>query len=1308
MPKLSHPYVCLFVMVMIMVMVCSSGGAADSRVPARFRVRSTVVAPDPGAYTATMGEGPVNSWMGIAAWEPMMFRRLFFAKGDSASQIILSKTEIDMYDSIHSGLWDGARVRVYRIVNGRLVKIREDRVRHHRASGWNKGAMGLHGRLIAPDCNTAKLWLDPWSRRGVKYYFCVRAVNQAGEESADSNVVAVDAPVRSPKKGELPKNRFVRSKRRKHKSRKKSAPAAEIGNNTPVAKLPAPAGLRASVDRNTGVITLSWQPVKIGEVGGYMICQSDYAPAQQEGFGIDLVGKPADSAKVIKTNDMIFLDKEFFSWDRKARYSNRVFGSHQGCNPPLTPFDNGVDKTWKYVPHPGPIPPEFKDRGRTCLFMNIRKNDKITLKKYNNAGINQHWYKVLTPDRTYVVEFWARQEGLAEPKITFCLTGAHDGRRKKEKGVQPLEFMVSGKWKKYRGTFKVKFIQKQSGVGQMCLVFTGPGKVWLDNWRVYEQGTDYMDFPQVEYEALRKSHLAFLRTHAVIKTPFGYSMENYTNPVGVSGPSGTGRLSEHTLPSFLRIMRKAHVNPWLQIEMCMAEDEWQGLVEYLAASFDPKVDNPAKKHWAHKRFMQGHPAPWINDFDRFLLEISNETWNRMFRPWCFNWHEMTDAATGRVFRNGEIYGIFQEYVISIMKQSPYWTPAVAKKVQFVYGGWAIQTGENGYGQQAASTGRSTRHVLVAGYNGGWDEKEKSLSANDAGFYKILCQVNQVAIPRTMNMLATLDQQRKKGISYFLGTYEAGPGYSLPNTISKAQVEQESRAMKSLAAGTATLDNFLVRGYYGFRIQNFFTFSRNRNFWSSHARLVHGGQAYPAWKLLSLYNREGAGDFLLVQTAGVPTTNLAPTRRRRGVENAPLIAVYVTRRHKRYNVFVISRKLDHYPDRNDDGFTPVRIDLPFAAPKSITLYRMEGDPRAHNLDSDKVGIVKREVPAAEFTNPFVLSEKTGAHARGLPPAATYLYVFEGCEAVQENGLLAEIVPAAGQSLPASNPDMRMLINFNKPVREFSAGAVRVSGTAGAIKAAVSPAAGSHSTSFLVRPIGVLGDGSVDIELPAGVVKSIDGKLVNAGAKRSIQFKMPEGVALRLLAWDFADGLKNRYKDRAVPSTYNLPVVRPSKLISGPRPLLGDNGYYNMDGVGAWAFGTEEPDPKSYYEWSLTPASGRRICITRVKVGLYCLSKTVAAKVLLSCSNDNFATSIRLNLVAPAPIVKQQLRYNSGIMAVADCSKVKELQNLDKPVTFRIQLFGFKKNVVAGLGKIGYNGKGDDIVVEGKSFKQAMDQ
>jgi hypothetical protein len=214
-------------------------------------------------------------------------------------------------------------------------------------------------------------------------------------------------------------------------------------------------------------------------------------------------------------------------------------------------------------------------------------------------------------------------------------------------------------------------------------------------------------------------------------------------------------------------------------------------------------------------------------------------------------------------------------------------------------------------------------------------------------------------------------------------------------VSETQHRAQEQVMKSLAAGTATLDAFLARAYLGFELQNFFTFGRGE-LWTSHAKWYSGGQAYPSWEALALFNGEATGRMLRTETISVPSVALPAVERRRAVQKAPLAAVYATQMGDRLSVVVLSRKVAAFPVAGDDGFTPVALELPLERAKSVTLYRLGGAAEANNVKAQDVKVARVALPAALARRRFELNAASGADERGLPPAATYLYVFDGIE------------------------------------------------------------------------------------------------------------------------------------------------------------------------------------------------------------------------------------------------------------------------------------------------------------------------
>lgn len=906
-----------------------------------------------------------------SGFEPPVYRNKYIATKDAPNRVYAPAEMLSHWDTLREGFLDGAGVHVYRIENGRFRMVRSGHIPEggFHVSGWLPLIQG--DEVLPADSPHYVFHWANYNRPDAKYYFTVRAIDYSGNLSTPADAYSVSRPG---KVTEGQNSGGTVKFRPSHLTLDSSVP-------------PAPQNLRGRIDRD-GSLTLEWDPVEASDVAGYIVYRSDYPPQQQKGYYFDIAEPAASPEQYIKAGDMVVVDKKFFSASRNRDLSNRVWGAwneYRILLPGLVDFfsDESDRKSWTLVPHEADSPVE--EKGETYLKVRLGFAEKAQIGTYNHSGTAQYWYPVLE-HKPYKVEFWMRVEGKGHAR--FLLTGFyHDSIP----SVQPIEFNVSPEWKKYTATFTPPMVQKSDRPNQMMLELTGPGTFDIDNLRVYRADIGYMDLSPEDYAELRHSGMQALRTHGFVKTGTRtYNLEQLTNTPGVV--SGTPKLN--TLPQTLNMMRKAGVNPWLQIEFHLSPEEWLGFVEYMAAPYDTSKDTPARKPWAYKRYQQGQERPWTDEFNRIYFELSNETWNGLFQPWVFD--SMTDAATGKHYDSGQVYGMYQEYVRSILRSSPYWKSAgLDGKFKFVLGGWANQK----YGQDAVTASPSSDYFSIAAYNGGWDDGEGPPKLDVQSFFNLLAQVNQEAIPVAGRHASEMQAARLQNPSTkaSLATYEAGPGYALNglnnDRVSKVQADEQEQVMKSLAAGTATLDSFLARAYFGFTLQNFFTFDHG-DLWKSHAPWFHGGQAYPSWKLLSLFNTQATGDMLRTDTLSVPSADLKAFKRRQSVRKAPLVAVYATRHHERYSVFVVSRKVPGYPVAGDDGYTPVTIDLPFGKARQVTLYRMAGDPMANNILSENVKVERIPLSPESVSKHFTLGEANGASSRGLPPAATYLYVFDG--------------------------------------------------------------------------------------------------------------------------------------------------------------------------------------------------------------------------------------------------------------------------------------------------------------------------
>lgn len=974
----------VFFMAFCMLIGCRAADDAPFayRKSAHFRITDEVVNPGLEPFAATIpavGNSLIDINVSNTGFEPLVYRNIYTAQQNAPDRIVVEPNALSHYDTLREGFLDGAEVRVYRIENGRFDVVRTDRIPEggFHVSGWH--AVHPSARIVPPTSPRYVFRWDGHNRPDVPYYFTVRAVDRNGSLSPPAGAVKFIRP-RDTGKGQSPTELIdFRSPRQ----------------TTSASSLLAPSGLRGQLQTD-GSLVLEWdrQP-EMRDLAGFIVYRSDYPPEQHAGYYIQLSREPLLPREHIRAGDLVIIGKKFYSSSRNRLFSNRVWGA-PGETSLLFPgtinyfSDETPGKSWELVPHPTNTPVD--QPGETCLKLTLAAGVKEIVGVYNHSGKTQGYYPVIEPS-AYQVEAWMRQEGAGS--VRFKMEGFYGSGTNL---ISPVAFNVGPQWTRHIATFRPATVQDNATPGRMAIEFTGPGTFYIDNFRVYRADASYLDLLPRQYDDIANSTLSALRTHGLVRTKFRTSdMEQLTNEGGVVSGTWAG----NTFPQLLKIIRRTGTRPWLQIEFHMGPQEWLGFVEYMAAPYDPAIDTPTAKPWAHKRHAQGQARPWIEEFDRIYIELGNETWNRIFKPWVFG--PMTDAANGRNYSAGQAYGLFQEHVIKIMRESPYWRHArLDDKISFVIGGW----GWLPYGREAAEMSPSSRYLTIGAYNGGWDEGEGPPKLDSASLFNVLSHVNQTAIPLAehhQRELRELNARRKVQIQ--LGTYEAGPGYALNGLnnarITEAEAREQEQVMKSLAAGTATLDSFLARAYRGFTLQNFFGY-KTGPYWASHAPWYYGGQPYPSWQLLSLFNTHATGDMLRTEILSVPVTDLKPFERRKGASNVPLATVYATRKNNRHALVVISRKVPDYPFAGDDGYTPVVVDLPFDRAGSLTLYRMTGEPRANNLLSPRNVMIERLDLGAVTSRQFVLNAASGADDRGLPPASTFVYVFENTASTAVRG------------------------------------------------------------------------------------------------------------------------------------------------------------------------------------------------------------------------------------------------------------------------------------------------------------------
>jgi hypothetical protein len=888
-------------------------------------VYSEVINPSLLPITASVGDIGNGHRLTIGSFQPPRFRYRFTPTSGSANTITLTDHAATKFDSWREGMLNGGEVRVWRVVSGVMTLVRTSAITAHRASGWNN-ITGTN-RIVPSGTTSFAIRFDSWNKPNATQWFAVRAVSSVGNQSVPSTAATHTTPDPWPSTPAAPTNTTTT----------KTLTGVTDGGIT------APTGLVVTPSNGGMTVTLSWDAV--GGVDGYIVLMSDYDPSEHNGYGLDL----ASHATPILAGDMVYAYKTFREINRSALLTNRVWNVFLEYFNFVHPVSTGANiQVWgdesatKYTLEDHDIGTAIPGKGQTYARITVPSGQSARVSRYNHASKDQvnDFYPVLSPLKTYRVECWIKADANRTATFNPDLRNASGGAVSAS-----VTWNVTTAWAKFTHEFTPEFEWATgSGVGLMRLEL-GEG-VWdVDSVFIFEAGTPHL--AATPETLARASGLGAFRFHEPTRTKQGpYDLIELTNAAGYINCKAARHRTYHSL---LQNAVDCGVNPWLQIEPHFTTEEWDGLVEWLSGTTGT---------WAAKRAANGRVAPWTDAFDTIYFEIGNETWNNLFSPWTFE--GMTDSATSEAYSGGEVYGMFQEYVISRFKASPHWTPEIEGKFKFVLGGWGFSA--SGFSRDAVEKSPRSHFVTIAAYNGGWEAGAGVPTAGEPSSYRYTMTYTE------QGASIAIDGLKTDADGMATGTYEAGPGYVLNGlngaVVTALEDQSQERVMKSKSGGVATIDVFLRSAQEGMEIQNFFMLDTGYR-WTSHANDYRGGAAFPGWQFIELFNEHCAGLNMLGTTPAYgPKTDLpavmnGPSVTYPAKDNADDVAFYVFRGDGSLCLWVISRKLpwdtlptdDPLYDAVDDGNTEAWIRLPINSASSVKRYRMSGTYDQHNVNPD---------------------------------------------------------------------------------------------------------------------------------------------------------------------------------------------------------------------------------------------------------------------------------------------------------------------------------------------------------------------
>ena len=677
---------------------------------------------------------------------------------------------------------------------------------------------------------------------------------------------------------------------------------------------------------------------------------------------------------------------------------------------------------------------------------------RMSMSSQGHGGILQGRYgapsqlqESLLPGRSYRMEAWIRQEGLAHGRVHM--------------GIDTEQFQLLETFEGLNGDWRFcsyEFVMPDYPAPSPMLtphsfLFEGPGSVWVDNVRLYEVGTDPFAIQSQKLQALQSFRPGTLRLWAGHSNEqLGTTLDDWTNREGIAlrqyHPEYGAQFPDmnYKLPTAMELCETVGADPWLIVGPYFSEEEWSGLVDYLAGD--------GSSVYGAKRIAQGRVNPYTDSVEHIFIEIGNETWNPEYL-WGFD---------------PVVYGQFAEHFFSAARNSPSFA-AVAHKFVFIINGWIADPFQNDFGQLAKQQSPSTDAVSVAAYHGGWEIGVRfgGNAVTDEGFEDLL-EFSATHIEPLINQHAeTRYELEQQGIPYSLYVYEGGPGYFPPNQQAPLDPIMEAYG-KSLAGGVAALDTYLHYLTRGFERMNFFNFSEGADY-ASHSMTAFGFQPYPVWMGLQLFNDHVSGNPVFVSQHEVPSTTFAGTAELAAISELPLTRVHAFQEGDRYSVIVLSRKLH--------GDTPVTLSLPFITAQSVTRYAIVGDPQANNLYSQEIQQVQESLSG--FNQEFSLL---------APPASIQLYLFEGVQFAGQTAPSVVINRNIEQALISSEMWLTYDVTFDQPVTGLDESDFDVQGVPDAWVAAVWEAFPFDGSTFGVGVTGMPNSGDVALELRAGTVQS----------------------------------------------------------------------------------------------------------------------------------------------------------------------------------------------------------------------------
>ncbi|GEM_PF-3278318 len=927
---------------------------------------------------------------------------------------------------------------------------------------------------------------------------------------------------------------------------------------------PAPSGMDANdgvapqppsnlqAQARDGAVQLSWDPSPSSDVVGYIVYRSRWQPADQ------LARVELNKAADLQEGDLVIVEKEFPSTqlrgDASLVHDRVLFEAFVG--EPLWPewdlndgqgsFDvrSGENLAYPdgfsidYVPHPGTLPAAFQHPGQQC----VRLSSPSTWSHYSvrlfttdsRKDNNSFFYRAIEPGKTYHLRVWVYQSGVPGGQLELAVNSHTESASLVRNFVVPEH-----QWTLLEiDDLQVNDWDENGAVEFVRLRVNGGGTLYVDAAEFYEyrdeDNNQQNDDPPHEITSFWKAELSqFFQTPDAKRPLFRYwglqsngergvSLDEQLKPV--MERKGNGSQDLLSLPQFLELCLEVGADPWIICAMTLSEQEMANLFEYLAG------DGTSPYGALRILHRGGLSTPWTDEFSQIYLEIDNETWNSLF-AWTFYEVDFDNDGSNDA---AQAYGMLSEMLFRAVSGSALWQTDPNRYeglVSFVVNGF--HAGQS-YGGDAARYAPSADVVDLAPYLGGWESG--SYIGGDTltteGFAKWLVYSpwrHYQEVNGHVQLAEQLASQRPA--PYRLAVYEGGPGYDLPGPNNPSGEVPESYG-KSLAAAITTLDSYLYESYRGYADQAFFGFAPGSR-WTTHSMGVSSStdqmefRSQATWLAQQLRNNYVRGGMTEILVESTPTVDLPAEAGQEAQNDVPLVACYAFQDGQRYSVLLLSRKM---PEVNAQGeitdlqVTPVRLKLPFTSVSSVSVHKVENDPRRSNVpglpfydaaDPLEIESLSLSVDTVTAQGEFEVTRNRGGVmgsdgvTEGIAGGSIYLFVFEAdSQAALPQQPQAQIFRASTQPAASFQQAAEFSIIFDRPVEgleladlDFSQSSADLS-SAEILLEPLDPLL-PQTLEYRVRISGIKGGGILELDLPAAAVQALSDEEPNDAADGSSQ-------------------------------------------------------------------------------------------------------------------------------------------------------------------------------------------------------------